>query len=46
MIFQFTNVLNHVQLGDPDLDISNPARIGVSSANPVDGGQVNTPRQM
>ena len=28
IIFQFTNVLNHVQLGDPDLDISYPAGFG------------------
>jgi hypothetical protein len=40
MIFQFTNVLNHVQLGDPTLDISNPTGFGVL------GGQANTPRQM
>ncbi len=40
MIFQFTNVLNHVQLGDPTLDISSPQDWGVL------GNQSNTPRQM
>jgi hypothetical protein len=40
MIFQITNVLNHVQLGDPGMDLSDPANFGVL------GGQVNTPRQM
>lgn len=47
LIFQFTNLLNHVQLGDPYLDISDPANFGVlGGANPLNGGQVNTPRQM
>jgi hypothetical protein len=40
LMFQFTNVLNHVQLGDPGMDISNPTGFGVL------GGQANTPRQM
>jgi hypothetical protein len=40
LIFQFTNLLNHVQLGDPAMDISDPANFGVIT------GQANTPRQM
>ena len=40
LMFQFTNVLNHVQLGDPNMDISDPGSFGVL------GGQSNTPRQM
>ncbi len=40
LIFQFTNVLNHVQLGNPSLDIGSPQDWGVL------GGQANTPRQM
>ncbi len=40
LMFQFTNVFNHVVLGDPTLDISNPQGFGVP------GGQANTPRQM
>ena len=37
--FNILNVLNHVQLGDPTLDISSPGGWGVL------GGQANTPRQ-
>jgi hypothetical protein len=33
-------VLNHVQLADPNMDISDPGSFGVL------GGQTNTPRQM
>ena len=40
LLFQFTNVLNHAQLFDPGMDISDPASFGVL------GGQSNTPRQM
>jgi hypothetical protein len=40
LMFQFTNLLNHVQLGDPSMDISSPESFGVL------GGQANTPRQM
>ena len=40
MLFQFSNVLNHTQLGDPGMDLSDPGNFGVL------GGQVNTPRQM
>jgi hypothetical protein len=36
----FTNVLNHNQLADPTLDISNPTSWGVINT------QANTPRQM
>jgi hypothetical protein len=45
--FQFTNVFNHVALGDPYLDLSNPQSFGVlGSNNPGEGGQVNNPRQI
>ncbi|MBS1857876.1 MAG: carboxypeptidase regulatory-like domain-containing protein [Acidobacteria bacterium] len=40
LMFQITNVLNHVVLGDPSMDISDPSSFGVL------GGQANTPRQM
>jgi hypothetical protein len=40
LLFQITNVLNHVQLADPNMDISDPGSFGVL------GGQTNTPRQM
>ena len=40
LIFQFTNILNHVQLSDPSLDISNPQDWGVISS------QANSPRQI
>ena len=47
LIFQITNVLNHIQLGDPYLDISDPSNFGVlGTNNPYYGGQVNSPRQM
>ena len=46
-MFQFSNLLNHTQLGDPYLDISDPANFGViGTNNPLNGGQVNTPRQL
>jgi len=46
LLFQFTNVLNHVQLADPSLSLGSPQTWGVlGSANP-NGGQSNTPRQM
>jgi len=44
--FQFTNLLNHVQLNDPSLDISDPANFGVLGTNNPNGGQFNTPRRM
>jgi hypothetical protein len=47
LLFQFTNLLNHTQLGDPYLDISDPGNWGVLGTNNVYyGGQVNSPRQM
>jgi hypothetical protein len=48
LMFQFTNLLNHTQLADPYLDISDPANFGVMGTNnPWTGyGQSNTPRQM
>jgi hypothetical protein len=43
--FQFVNLLNHVRLGDPYLDISDPGDFGVlGSNNPGNGGQTNSPR--
>src|SRR5436305_6754637 len=42
LMFQFNNVLNHTQLGDPYLDISDPSNWGVlGTNNPLYGGQVN-----
>ncbi|HWC96879.1 MAG TPA: carboxypeptidase-like regulatory domain-containing protein [Candidatus Sulfopaludibacter sp.] len=47
LIFQFNNLLNHTQLGDPYLDISDPADWGVLGTNNVYyGGQVNSPRSI
>jgi hypothetical protein len=47
LMFQFTNLLNHVRLGDPYLDISDPADFGVlGTSNPLNGGQINQPRNM
>ncbi len=46
LLFQFTNVFNHVQLADPSLSLNSPQTFGVlGSANP-NGGQSNTPRNM
>lgn len=45
--FQFVNVLNHTQMRDPYLDISDPANFGVlGSNNPNGTGQANTPRNL
>jgi hypothetical protein len=45
--FQFTNLFNHVALGDPYLDLSDSQDFGVlGSNNPGQGGQVNNPRQI
>jgi Carboxypeptidase regulatory-like domain len=45
--FSFVNVFNHVILGDPNLSIGDPNSWGVlGSNNPLNGGQVNTPRQL
>ncbi|HKE26523.1 MAG TPA: carboxypeptidase-like regulatory domain-containing protein [Bryobacteraceae bacterium] len=46
LIFQFYNVLNHVQLTDPYLDISDPQDFGVLGTNNPNGGQANSPRTM
>ncbi len=48
LMFQFTNLLNHTQLADPYLDISDPADFGVMGTNNAwtGYGQSNTPRQM
>jgi len=46
--FQFINVLNHVTLADPYLDLSDPSDFGVLGSNNANGsgGQANTPRQI
>lgn len=46
LIFQFTNVLNHVQMYDPYLDISDPQDWGVLGTSNPNGGQANSPRNM
>jgi hypothetical protein len=46
LLFQFTNVLNHVQLADPSLSLSSPQTFGVLGSSNPNGGQSNTPRQM
>jgi hypothetical protein len=48
MSFQFTNVLNHVALGDPGLSIGDPANFGVLGSNNTGPttGQLNSPRQL
>jgi hypothetical protein len=47
LLFQFTNLLNHVQQRDPYLCTCDPADFGVlGSNNPNGSGQVNTPRNM
>ena len=46
LIFQITNVFNHVQLHDPYLDISDPGDFGVLGTSNPNGGQANTPRQI
>ena len=49
LIFQFTNLLNHVQMYNPYLDISDPSDFGVmgtNNPNASPGGQANTPRNM
>jgi hypothetical protein len=46
LIFQFTNLFNHVFLAPPYLDISDPADFGVMGSSNPNGGQANTPRQM
>ncbi len=46
LLFQFTNVLNHVQLADPSLSLASPQTFGVLGSSNPNGGQSNTPRQM
>jgi hypothetical protein len=46
LIFQFTNLFNHVRLTDPYLDITDPADFGVLGTSNPNGGQANTPRNM
>jgi hypothetical protein len=46
LLFQFTNLLNHVQLADPYLCTCDPADFGVIGTNNPNGGQVNSPRNM
>ena len=46
LMFQFTNVLNHTQLNDPYLDISDPADFGVMGSNNPNGSLANQPRNM
>ncbi|MGO9259000.1 MAG: carboxypeptidase-like regulatory domain-containing protein [Bryobacteraceae bacterium] len=46
LIFQFTNLFNHVRLTDPYLDITDPADFGVLGTSNPNGGQENTPRNM
>ena len=40
LVFTGLNVLNHLQLGDPSMDIENPAVWGVLNS------ELNTPRQI
>ncbi|MGC2658635.1 MAG: carboxypeptidase-like regulatory domain-containing protein [Bryobacteraceae bacterium] len=44
--FQFSNLLNHVVLYNPYLDLSDPSAFGVLGSNNPNGGQFNTPRQI
>ena len=44
MAFQFVNVLNHVALADPNLNISSPNDWGVLGSN--ENGQLNAPRNL
>jgi len=46
LLFQFSNLLNHTQLGDPYLDISDPADFGVMGTNNPNGSLANAPRSM
>ena len=48
MSFQFTNVMNHVALGDPGMSIGDPANFGVLGSNNTgpSTGQFNSPRQL
>jgi hypothetical protein len=46
LMFQFTNLFNHVRLTDPYLDITDPADFGVLGTSNPNGGQANAPRNM
>jgi hypothetical protein len=46
LIFQFTNLFNHVILNNPYPDISDPQDFGVLGTSNPNGGQANTPRQL
>jgi len=46
LLFQFTNVFNHVQLYDPSLSLGSPQTFGVLGSSNPNGGQSNTPRNM
>jgi hypothetical protein len=48
VVFQFTNVFNHVAMNFPYLSVSDPADFGNMSTNNANGagGQANTPRQV
>ena len=40
LLFQFTNVLNHVQLADPSLSLASPQTFGVLGSSNPNGGQL------
>jgi hypothetical protein len=46
LIFQFTNLLNHVQMAQPYLATNDPADWGVLGTSNPNGGQANAPRNM
>ena len=46
LIFQFTNVFNHVIFNNPYLSVGDPADFGVLGTSNPNGGQSNTPRNM
>jgi len=46
LIFQFTNLLNHVQFNNPYLATNDPADWGVLGTSNPNGGQANSPRNM
>ena len=46
LIFQFSNLLNHVQMAQPYLSTADPADWGVLGTSNPNGGQANAPRNM
>jgi len=46
LLFQFANLLNHTQLADPYLDISDPGDFGVMGTNNPNGSLQNSARNM